>query len=222
MDGRERERERGRGGERKARFGRSDGGSGANHQGSKDITHFFFSNFPEFWGEKELWRVFQRYDKVWDVFVSPRRDRRGHRFGFVRFVGVKNPRRLEQELDTIMIGNTKMNVNFPRFENRRSERREGLQLHGGMLREGGTHRRDPEQPVWHDQRDVNSMKHSLQVVHKRNYEQAAPKKTYAQVVNSGQNLTRVTGPARGSGGFRLGGVEEWQGPVVQEVPPWLA
>jgi len=41
---------------------------------------------------------------VHEVFISKKVNRRGHRFGFVRFSDVKNARRLKYELDTIRIG----------------------------------------------------------------------------------------------------------------------
>lgn len=91
----------------------------------RDLTHFYFTNFPENFTEKALWRVFQRYDKVWEVYIAPRRDKRGKQFGFVRFMEVKNPAKLERELDSIIIGNMKMHVNIPRFENRKV-RKDGM------------------------------------------------------------------------------------------------
>lgn len=164
--GREREGWQGRGNQES--FGRSTAANGGGQRQARDTTRYFFSNFPERWGAKELWPVFQRYDRVWDVFVSTRRDRTGKRFGFVSFVGVKNPTKLEHELNTIMIGNTKMNVNFPRFDNRSSEKkREGGHVHRPMVR--------------------GISKPGTQV--------ASSKKTYAQVVSPVLNQGRMAGHA---------------------------
>jgi len=64
-------------------------------------------------------KIFQRWARVKDVFISGRRNRWGRRFGFVRFFTVPNELRLEKELDQIYIGNMKLYVNLPKY--RRNE-----------------------------------------------------------------------------------------------------
>lgn len=44
-----------------------------------------------------------------------KRDRVGFRFGFVRFLDVREPRSLDMKLDQIYIGEVKLFVNLPRF-----------------------------------------------------------------------------------------------------------
>ena len=63
-----------------------------------------------------MWKVFQRWGKVTDIFISRRLDKWGHRFGFVRFLEVKNEQSFQRELDSIRIGSTKLHVNKPRYE----------------------------------------------------------------------------------------------------------
>ena len=84
-------------------------------QGRK-ITTFFFSHFPYSYGEYDMWKVFQRWGRVTEVFISRRLDKWGHRYGFVRFLEVKNEQNLQRELDSIRIGSTKLHVNKPRYE----------------------------------------------------------------------------------------------------------
>ena len=43
--------------------------------------------------------VFQRWGCVWEVYVAHRRNYAGYKYGFVRFKGVKEIRRLERHLD---------------------------------------------------------------------------------------------------------------------------
>lgn len=61
---------------------------------------------------------------------ASRLNRGGHRFGFVRFLDVKNKWRTEYELDQIRIGASKLYANLPRFE-----RREGKPEAGAMVRD---------------------------------------------------------------------------------------
>lgn len=51
-----------------------------------------------------------------EVVIPPRRDKHGKRFGFVRFHDVRKPEVFAEELDKIIIGAKKINVNLPRFQ----------------------------------------------------------------------------------------------------------
>jgi len=72
-------------------------------------------------------KIFQRWARVKEVFISRRRNRWGRQFGFVRFFHVPNESKLEKELDQIFIGNMKLYVNLPKY--RRSE----YSQHAGSL-----------------------------------------------------------------------------------------
>ena len=50
-----------------------------------DVTTFYFSRFPEGIMEKDMWQIFQKWGKVWEVFIPRTKNKLGHRFGFVRF-----------------------------------------------------------------------------------------------------------------------------------------
>ncbi|PNY01681.1 hypothetical protein L195_g024982 [Trifolium pratense] len=71
--------------------------------------------------------VFQHYGDIVEVVIPARRDKRGERFGFARFVKVDDIRRFEYELDEIIIGRDKISVNISRFQRqeRQNDRREG-------------------------------------------------------------------------------------------------
>jgi len=83
-----------RSGENRGRSGWSE-----NHGNVNDYTTFFFFNFPYGFGEIEMFKIFQKWARVKEVFISRRLNKWGRRFGFVRFVEVKNVRWLERELD---------------------------------------------------------------------------------------------------------------------------
>src|ERR1044072_7251326 len=83
----------------------SKGFSGAgqvNHAQRKGLTTFFFSNVPENYTEKAMWGIFQRWGRVWNVYMPRRLNRYGQRFGFVRYMDVAEPKGLEKELDNIV------------------------------------------------------------------------------------------------------------------------
>ncbi|XP_057432091.1 serine/arginine-rich splicing factor SC35-like [Lotus japonicus] len=63
----------------------------------------------------ELWRVFQKWGRLWDLYIPQKRDRWGRRFGFVKFLNVTNPSYLVERLDQLVVGGRKLHVNFPRF-----------------------------------------------------------------------------------------------------------
>ncbi|XP_068501378.1 uncharacterized protein [Phaseolus vulgaris] len=81
---------------------------------------FFFTNFPNDFQEKDLWRVFQHWGRVVDVFISRKLNARKKRFGFVKFHEVKDEYALEKQLDSIWIGTWKLQANKPKY--RRQEK----------------------------------------------------------------------------------------------------
>jgi len=84
---------------------------------------FFFSNFPEGHGEYDMFRIFQKWSRVKEVFIFRRLNRWGRRFGFVRFFPVSNEARLEKQLDQIYIGSLKLHVNLPKYRRAEAERK---------------------------------------------------------------------------------------------------
>ncbi|XP_057432697.1 uncharacterized protein LOC130725491 [Lotus japonicus] len=220
MKGRERWREKGKEKEQRltgwitqgAKGGRATGISGRRRSEPQpsggDITSYYFSNFPENFTEKNMWEIFQRYDRVWEVFIAPRRDKKGKRFGFVRFINVKNPARLERDLDTIIIGCTKMHVNFPRFYKPSDRERPPLP-------------RQPE-PV---QRKVPRIETIPHVTAKT---KTAPqlnnmRRSFVEVVTSEPGTCREDMRVDHDGKSPTSySVEVWKGPVNQVVPDWLS
>lgn len=89
------------------RFARKVGGT---------ITSFFFSNIPENHEEKHMWAIFQWWGKIKDLFIVRKKTKNGKRYSFVHFVGVLEPKDLEQSLDCIFTRINKLFVNFPKFE----------------------------------------------------------------------------------------------------------
>jgi hypothetical protein len=80
-----------------------------------NLTTYFFSDFPNSFGAKAMFNAFSYYGDIVEVVIPAKRDKGGRRFGFARFDQVRDVRRLEHELDTILIGRDKISVNLFRF-----------------------------------------------------------------------------------------------------------
>jgi hypothetical protein len=84
----------------------------------KETTSFFFTNFPEETPAVELWALFAKHGRIGEVYIPNKRDKRGKRFGFVRFKEVKNIESLSSRLDDIWVGMYKLRINLSRFARR--------------------------------------------------------------------------------------------------------
>ncbi|GKV01521.1 hypothetical protein SLEP1_g14070 [Rubroshorea leprosula] len=129
MRGRERERARGRRtqGKRIAqpyeRFRFEDRGRFQPEVGGYDkriynqAVPFYFTNFPEEWSFEQMWHTFNRIGlgRVLEIDCPTKRDRLGRRFGFVRFLDVKNEAALERRLNEVRIGSQILQANKPRY-----------------------------------------------------------------------------------------------------------
>ncbi|GKV33853.1 hypothetical protein SLEP1_g42303 [Rubroshorea leprosula] len=71
-----------------------------------------------------MWRTFLEFGRVYDIYSPNRKSRNGSKFGFVRFLDVKNKKELERHLDQIWIGGRKLWVNIPRYNEEMNEKGE--------------------------------------------------------------------------------------------------
>ncbi|GKU91023.1 hypothetical protein SLEP1_g4952 [Rubroshorea leprosula] len=74
----------------------------------KQATTFFFTNFPEEWNYEDMWKTFGKYGRIFAIYSPERRSRNGGRFGFVRFLDLKNSKDLERQLDQIRVEGRKI------------------------------------------------------------------------------------------------------------------
>ncbi|GKU99398.1 hypothetical protein SLEP1_g12255 [Rubroshorea leprosula] len=86
-------------------------------------TMFFFTNFPEDWKHESMWQTFRKYGRVLDIYSPFKKSRMGSRFGFVRFLDIRNECELEHQLEQIWVGEFKLWVNRPRFKGKESIKR---------------------------------------------------------------------------------------------------
>ncbi|KAL4586055.1 hypothetical protein LXL04_010686 [Taraxacum kok-saghyz] len=76
---------------------------------------FFITNFPKSILSNDIWRVSSHMGHVVDVYISPHLSRMGKRFGFVRFVEVRDEQVVLQQLNDTWFGFYKLFASTPRF-----------------------------------------------------------------------------------------------------------
>ncbi|XP_058739184.1 uncharacterized protein LOC131611080 [Vicia villosa] len=102
-------------------------------QGSENAScSFFFTEFPDSHGAKELYNIFRDFGAVDEVVIPPKRDVRGKRYGFVRFFTVKEPERLAIKLDNIFIDGRKIHANLPKYSRAGVRRGKVVEGDGGQ------------------------------------------------------------------------------------------
>ncbi|KAL5139491.1 hypothetical protein HKD37_10G029395 [Glycine soja] len=168
-------------GRRKARLQKSKGSlrqnvshtqlTGEKHRAlswrnNKDITSFYFSNFPEYVNVTYLWNLFQEWGKVWEVFIPPSKNKQGQRYGFVRFKGVEDAVWLERQLDNkIYIQGKKLFVNKPKYQ--RGGKREVGWTGGEVVRvrKESMNPTEPKQPRFNNTISTSMKSYAEAVMH---------------------------------------------------------
>jgi hypothetical protein len=106
-------------------------------------TSFYFTNFPEDLKSGDLWEVFVKFGNVVDVYIPSKVDKRGKRFGFVKFKDVLDVEEMSRSLDDVWCGSFKLRINHSRFG--RNEVSKGTMKSGLPSRSVGDSR-----PVQHE------------------------------------------------------------------------
>lgn len=65
--------------------------------GEKVITSYYVSNLPEGVLKAQIWKSFQKYGRVADIYIGGKKDRSGSTFAFVRFENIRDAKVLEHE-----------------------------------------------------------------------------------------------------------------------------
>ncbi|PWA84232.1 hypothetical protein CTI12_AA161030 [Artemisia annua] len=82
----------------------------------KIATSFFVTNFPDYIDAKQLWQVCEKHGRIVDAFIPNKRSKAGKRFGFVRFIGIKNKEDFAKSLADIWIGSYHMFASVAHFQ----------------------------------------------------------------------------------------------------------
>ncbi|GJZ22653.1 RNA-directed DNA polymerase, eukaryota [Tanacetum coccineum] len=76
----------------------------------------FILNFPRSSTTKDLWQLCDRHGVVTDVYIARKLSKIGQRFGFVRFIKIKDLKTLIEDLNKIWIGNYHLFASKARFD----------------------------------------------------------------------------------------------------------
>lgn len=83
-------------------MGRSRGERERNRN-SRDTTTIFVTEFDDKWRAWDLFFEFKELGDIGEVIIPPKRDRRGRRYGFVRFINVEDVKRLATKMDNVIL-----------------------------------------------------------------------------------------------------------------------
>jgi hypothetical protein len=86
----------------------------------REAISFFFTNFLEEVLGGDLWKMFARFGRVGEVYIPQKLNKWGCRFGFVKYMEVKDVSVLERKLSDLWMGSFKLQVNISRFAKRSS------------------------------------------------------------------------------------------------------
>ncbi|KAI3780377.1 hypothetical protein L2E82_10357 [Cichorium intybus] len=81
----------------------------------EEATCYFISNLPHSFSAWEIRKSLTKIGDLVDLFVCKRRDKRGYRFGFVRFNQAKKGRDIEETLKKTWLGGRILYVRIARF-----------------------------------------------------------------------------------------------------------
>ncbi|GKV39902.1 hypothetical protein SLEP1_g47602 [Rubroshorea leprosula] len=103
----------------------------------KQATTFFFSNIPNDWNYNDMWTTFDRYGRLISIYSPQRRNQFGRRFGFLKYIEVRNARELEEKLDQIWVAGRKIWVNIAKYpEEKIAAKKKSLLSNPFMVVEG--------------------------------------------------------------------------------------
>lgn len=94
--------------------------------GGGEITSLYFTSFPDSWSAWDMLQLFDKQGRVHEVVIPARRNAQGRRFGFARFLNVREPERLALILDNIFVEGEKIHVNLPRFQREEKQNRQNV------------------------------------------------------------------------------------------------
>ncbi|KAK2434439.1 zinc finger CCCH domain-containing protein [Trifolium repens] len=98
------------------------------HRVDQAAISFFVTNFPTEVASEELWEIFARFGRVGDVYIPNKVDKWGRRFGFVKFLEVRDEESLNRRLQEVWFNTFKLRVNRSRFHRNEERRKEDNHL----------------------------------------------------------------------------------------------
>ncbi|XP_058759365.1 uncharacterized protein LOC131632637 [Vicia villosa] len=83
--------------------------------GKDVISSFFVMEFGVRWRARDLLMEFKELGDIEEVVIPPKKDKFGRRYGFVRFLNVKDEELLATKLNNVVLEGRKIFANLPRF-----------------------------------------------------------------------------------------------------------
>ncbi|PWA95311.1 hypothetical protein CTI12_AA049920 [Artemisia annua] len=99
---------------------------------------FYVSNFPSFLTARDLWKEFEGYGKLVDVYIARKVSKLGKRFAFIRYANVIEERKLEARLQVMWIGNFHLFVSVARFNRDNTTKTNNLEKQGEKVKDANT------------------------------------------------------------------------------------
>ncbi|WJX13955.1 hypothetical protein P8452_04289 [Trifolium repens] len=103
-----------------------------------EVTTLYFTNFPNHLTTFALWERFARIWRVDEVYIPQKVDRKGRRFGFVRFWEVQNVEILLRKMEDIWFDTYKLRANLAMHQRGADHQTKGkhTEVVPTLLREG--------------------------------------------------------------------------------------
>ncbi|GJS26591.1 RNA-directed DNA polymerase, eukaryota [Tanacetum coccineum] len=79
-------------------------------------SSFYVSNLPDSLDAKGLWNACVSYGRLVDAYIANKRSIGGKRFGFIRFLGIKDESEFVRSLSNIWIGSFHLYVSVARYQ----------------------------------------------------------------------------------------------------------
>lgn len=92
----------------------ADGGRSRGED--ETVTSYFITTFGDKWKAKDLFMDLKEYGALSEVVFPSRRDKRGRRYGFTRFLNVEDEILLAIKLDNVIFEGMNLYANLPRFQ----------------------------------------------------------------------------------------------------------
>ncbi|GKV43845.1 hypothetical protein SLEP1_g51093 [Rubroshorea leprosula] len=197
---------------------------------------FFFTNFPEDWSFEEMWGTFNRLGegRVIEIDRPKKRHCLGRRFGFVRFLEVRDDRELERKLNqgNGMNGTTKgvatseaethpklsyAEVVKGRMAENQDRGQETKQYHGTSNREQINKARTSEQRTWRWKPKQQHQEWSGMEFNEKFFMEGI---FFCKIKAMGGRLVLMEGHETGDLKELVENYKEWLGQWFEEIKPW--
>ncbi|KAI3500438.1 hypothetical protein L1887_36259 [Cichorium endivia] len=84
--------------------------------GGVNVTTFFVSNFTDGTKKEELWKSFDKFGKVIDVYMALKKTRNGFNYAFVGFKDVFDEEDMERKIAGVKINGRTLTVNLAKYD----------------------------------------------------------------------------------------------------------